>query len=237
MPADRRALRQQLAKRREKQLLVGFDFDCTLTVRHFYKVFAWCYAQRSAMHPHCEVFFQWCRDKKLEPGITDLSDPSDPMVSALDDFSKHAGEEGFREVFRELFLGGAERITMVAEWLRRMQQCGVEFAIVTAGTSTAVLRALLAAPEWMPFFPSDRIWDTQQGRHTIRSIAAMKALMLRDICPRAQRILLVDDSLGKDPPPKWVLDGCQVGIVELPYEGPGVDKVLLETIERELIQS
>lgn len=85
----------------------------------------------------------------------------------------------------------------------------LRFAIVTAGTSSALLRALAALPEWRngimfdvssrrlylhirlfesfqqkvawtkcssvvtpwvcrPFFPSDRIWDTSQGRHAIQ---------------------------------------------------------------------
>eukprot|EP00434_Breviolum_minutum_P041615 symbB.v1.2.037021.t1/scaffold5359.1/size28108/1 len=41
MPADRRALRKSLKLLREQRVLLGFDFDCTLSIRHFYKVFAW----------------------------------------------------------------------------------------------------------------------------------------------------------------------------------------------------
>mmetsp|Transcript_46153 Transcript_46153/g.83175 ORF Transcript_46153/g.83175 Transcript_46153/m.83175 type:complete len:239 (+) Transcript_46153:112-828(+) len=232
MPADRRALRQALSQQRAAPAarFVGFDFDCTLTVRHFFKVFAWCYAQRSSAHPHCKAFYDWCRERDVEHEIQELLDPSDPMSSALEDFCRHAGEKVFHEVFREVFLGGDERITMVASWLESMRQKGVEFGIVTAGTSTAVLRALSAAPEWQPFFPSVRIWDTQQGRHSIRSLAGHKVLMLRDICPTACRIVLVDDSIERDRPPQWVLDAAQVSLVDLPYEGPGVDQALLDKI-------
>ena len=100
----------------------------------------------------------------------------------------------------------------------------MRFAIITAGTSTALLRALAALPEWRPFFSSDRIWDTSQGRHAIQSIAGQKVLMLRDIHPKASGILLVDDSLERDAPPKWATEGAQVSLFSLPYEGPGLQE-------------
>merc|ERR1719223_2025797 len=155
------------------------------------------------------------------------SEEEDPMIGALEDFCRRAGEE----VFAELFLGGATRIAQVAAWLQRMQSQGVDFAVVTRGTSTAVLRALATVPEWMPFFPSCRIWDTSQNRHSIASGNAMKALMLRDMCPSASRVLLVDDSINQDPSPEWVLKAANVETFALPYEGPGVTEMHLKEIE------
>merc|ERR1712032_371909 len=100
------------------------------------------------------------------------------MNSALEDFCRKAGDDLFRKLFREVFLGGEDRITLLADWLDRLQDTSVEFAIITAGTSTAVLRALaVAVPEWLRFFPSDRIWDTSQGRHASKYAATQKVLI------------------------------------------------------------
>lgn len=213
--------------------LVGFDFDCTLTVRHYYKVLAWCYANnRTDAHPHSEAFFDWCDKTGVVPGLLRSSNPNDIMESALDDFAGKAGEDGFREAVREVFLGGSSRITMIADWLEKMTKEGVEFAIVTAGTSTSVFRALTAVPEWQPYFPLNRVWDTSHSRHSIRSTTSMKTLMLRDFSPKASGIVLVDDSLGRDPPDSWVLQAAKVDAVQLPYEGSGVDEAKLAEIEK-----
>ncbi|CAK0875017.1 unnamed protein product, partial [Prorocentrum cordatum] len=69
-----------------------------------------------------------------------------------------------------------------------------------------VMRALTTTPEWLPFFPSNRVWDSSQGRHAVASVAAQKALILRDLCPTASKIVLVDDALERDPPPGWLLE-------------------------------
>lgn len=251
-PADRRALRAALWREREAAVskrLVGFDFDCTLTVRHFYKVFAWGYHQGhlEAIYGHGEAlahgkaFVEWCRKHGIEPEIKedDGRRSNDHMVEALACFCRCEGEATFKELFREIFLGGDTRVALVAAWLEKMRGAGVEFAIVTAGISTAVLRALtLGAPEWLPFFSASSIWDSSQARHSdaTLSVTAKKALMLRDISPSAKRILLVDDSLSRDRPPKWVLEGAGVETFELPYEGPGVDEESLKAIEAAILR-
>lgn len=212
--------------------LVGFDFDCTLTVRHYYKVFAWSYANnRSDVHPHSQAFFDWCSENGVKPGLLRSSNPNDPMESALDDFAGKAGEDRFREAVREVFLGGSSRITMIADWLEKMNKEGVEFGIITAGTSTSVFRALTAAPEWQPYFPLNRVWDTSHSRFSIKSTTSMKTLMLRDFSPKASSIVLVDDSLGRDPPDSWVLKAAKVDAVQLPYESSGIDEAKLAEIE------
>eukprot|EP00747_Dinoflagellata_sp_TGD_P209564 gnl/TRDRNA2_/TRDRNA2_82947_c0_seq1.p1 gnl/TRDRNA2_/TRDRNA2_82947_c0~~gnl/TRDRNA2_/TRDRNA2_82947_c0_seq1.p1 ORF type:complete len:259 (+),score=43.72 gnl/TRDRNA2_/TRDRNA2_82947_c0_seq1:58-834(+) len=217
--------------------LIGFDFDCTLTSRHFFKVFAWGFASgNERAHRHCPEFFQWCRSKGIQPGMQSPAG-GDAMNAALDEFCFCYGEELFREAFRNIFLGGEERIAMIANWLQRMSGNGVEFSIVTAGTSTAVLRGLCTVPEWLRYFNSNRIWDTQQGRHRVGSIMSMKALMLRDISPDASKILLVDDSMVNDAPFPWVLEAAQVVAFDgdLPYEGPGLDAELLKQVEHALM--
>mmetsp|Transcript_148944 Transcript_148944/g.371115 ORF Transcript_148944/g.371115 Transcript_148944/m.371115 type:complete len:296 (-) Transcript_148944:29-916(-) len=220
-----------------KKLFIGFDFDCTLTVRHFYKVFAWGYAQHNnSAHDHCKAFAEWCREHDVESEMLRDAMGNDPMVAAVEDFCRQGGEAAFRDLFREVFLGGEERIALIASWLGRMQRSGVEFAIVTAGVSVSVLRALSAVPEWLPFFSSGRVWDTQQSRHCVTSVAGTKALMLRDLSPDAARILLVDDSLVRDTPPQWVLKASGVETFELPYEGPGVSAESLKAIEEAILR-
>lgn len=219
--------------------VVGFDFDCTITVRHFFKVFAWGYAQgHMGVHAHCKNFLDWCEERGVSPEMQSQPDPGDLIGSALEDFCRLSGDAAFRGVFREVFCGGEERIRMLTDWMDRMRNAGVEFAIVTAGTSTAVVRALaVGVPEWLPFFPSDRVWDTQQGRHACRGVAAQKVLMLRDICPKAAQIVFVDDSVERDRPPAWSMAGAQVELFveNLPYEGPGITAPMLEKLEKQLL--
>lgn len=246
MPADRRALRKHLVARRDSGLggrkLIGFDFDCTLTVCHFYKVFAWGYAQANPQaHEHCKAFFEWCDERELITSLRitslrEVKDFNDPMGAALEDFNKRYGEQAFKEVFREVFLGGSQRIGEVAARLETLSREGVEMAIVTAGTSTAVLRALTAVPEWQPFFPASHVWDTSQGRHNVRSVIDTKLLILRDICPSARKMLLVDDSLSREKPTPWVLSAAGAEVYEgLKYEGTGLDEAHLQEIEQRML--
>jgi len=220
--------------------LLGFDFDCTLTVRHFYKVFAWGYLSgNAASHPHYQEFVAWCKERGIDPaavrGEADMD--RDFMAKALDDFTRRNGEEAFSKLFRELFLGGEDRIRSLAQWLERLDAKGVQFAIITAGTSTAVLRGLNCAPELRRFIPSSRVWDCSQGRHSIRSVMGQKVLILRDLCPEASGIVLVDDSFPKDTPPSWAPAAAGVTLFEgLPYEGPGLSGDLLEQVEKEILK-
>lgn len=39
------------------------------------------------------------------------------MTEALDFFCEHAGDDGFKEMYREVFLGGEERIKTITDWL------------------------------------------------------------------------------------------------------------------------
>eukprot|EP00439_Symbiodinium_sp_Y106_P029580 s4607_g3.t1 len=188
MPEDRRALREALKRQRQRTILVGFDFDCTLTIRHFYKVFAWCVPFRTEAHPHYEAFLDWCEEHELDLGEVQFTTgvgrgvEPDVVLALLD---RSVGEDKLHELLREVFFGGAERINAIASWLQQLSRSGAEFAIVTAGISTSVLRVLNAVPEWQPFFPSDRIWDVQQSRHSVQSVSTSKVLLLRDICPKA----------------------------------------------------
>eukprot|EP00929_Paragymnodinium_shiwhaense_P029114 TRINITY_DN16762_c0_g1_i3.p1 TRINITY_DN16762_c0_g1~~TRINITY_DN16762_c0_g1_i3.p1 ORF type:complete len:581 (+),score=122.18 TRINITY_DN16762_c0_g1_i3:92-1834(+) len=219
--------------------LIGFDFDCTLTVKHFFKIFAWGYMHSNLQaHPHCMDFFKWCEEHELGFEPIRQPDQHDPMNCALDHFCGLHGLETFHKLFREVLLGGEDRIRLVADWLQGMQDAGCEFCIVTAGTSSAVMRGLAAVPEWQQYFPSNRVWDTQQGRHAARrSVGGQKALMMRDIYPEAQKILFVDDALVKDPAPEWTLAAAGVHVFHgnLPYEGPGIHAGNLPHIKEQML--
>ena len=108
----------------------------------------------------------------------DVDRGGDMMIAALEHFHAVNGDDLFRNMFRQVFLDGEEWINMIAAWLEKMRNKGVAFVIMTAGTSTAVLRALIAVPEWQAFFPSSRIWDTQLGRHSFSSTTACKVMTL-----------------------------------------------------------
>lgn len=247
MPLDRRQLRSQLSAQRQLRApkapvgFIGFDFDCTLTVRHFYKCFCFCYAngQRGA-HPHGEALYQWCSQHGIEaenhrvnPHMRD----GEMINMAVEEFCRNSGEDKFHQLFREVFLGGEERIQAIASWLQRASDEGIEFAIVTAGIATSVLRALVGVPEWLKFFPSSRIWDSSQSRHSVRSVMSAKALTLRDICPGPCKIFLIDDSFVNDKPPNWLLEASNVEVVGLEYEGSGVDMAFLEDIQKRVLGS
>ncbi|CAJ1424592.1 unnamed protein product, partial [Effrenium voratum] len=156
------------------------------------------------------------------------------MDGILNEFTRKSGADTLKDLLREVFFGGEARIKLVAESLSRMQQAGADFGIVTAGTSTGVLRVLTAVPEWMPFFPSNRIWDTSQGRHSIGSVAGQKVLMLRDIASAQASIMLVDDSLDRDPPAEWAVQAAKVALFSLPYEGPGLQEDSLKQLEEDV---
>eukprot|EP00913_Durusdinium_trenchii_P035655 g33365.t1 len=118
MPADRRALRQSLKRLRERHILVGFDFDCTLSVRHFYKVFAWCYPQGAQNHAHYQAFSDFCTARELSPKLEMLPRGQQlDMDAILNEFCRQSGEEVLYELLREVFFGGPERINLIASWL------------------------------------------------------------------------------------------------------------------------
>lgn len=215
--------------------LIGFDFDCTLTSTHFYKAFAWGYSQ-GQRNGFADKLMGWCKARGLPEGVSIDAHSGyhqDPMTDALEFFCTNAGDKQFREMFRDLFLGGEERIQLITTWLAKSQlDHGCEYAIVTAGQSSAVLRALnTAVPEWTPFFPNANVWDTSQSRHAATSVAGAKCLMLRDLRPDARWILLVDDALKKDVVPGWITTCTKVESWDkLVYEGPGISAHDLEQI-------
>ncbi|CAE7351866.1 unnamed protein product [Symbiodinium sp. CCMP2592] len=203
---------------------IGLDFDCTITVRHFYKCLACGIVMgKPSAHPHCRDFVAWLR----KAGVTDLSvhqaPDVHPIILAVEALAKRLGEPKFKQMLREVFFGGEARIKLLTAWFTAKKSEGACFAIITAGVASSVSMALEAVPEWDDFFPTDLVLDVGACRHQVMSVTGQKSLMLRDLRPTIPRILLVDDSLGEDPPPAWVLRRSQVIPVALPYEGQGLD--------------
>eukprot|EP00438_Fugacium_kawagutii_P015232 Skav206124 [mRNA] locus=scaffold172:254946:255518:+ [translate_table: standard] len=183
-------------------------------------------------HPHCAVLNAWLKrhNVKLEAPQAEVH----WMVSAVEALNEKLGPK-FRLLIREVFLGGEERIQQLTEWFARKAAEGVQFAIITAGIASSVSMALEAVPEWDRFFPPDLVLDLSASRHQVLSITGQKALMLRDLRPSSSRILLVDDSLGEDPIPSWILRRSQVKFVALPYEGTGLDLPKCAEVDAELV--
>ncbi|CAJ1434826.1 unnamed protein product [Effrenium voratum] len=206
---------------------VGLDFDCTITVRHYYKCLATGLVMgRPSGHPHCPAFMAWLRREKTAVTPQDLEArvPNEhPILCAVECLQEKLGEEKFKQLIREVFLGGDERIQQLTAWLTAKKKEGVDFAIITAGLASTVSIALEAVPEWDDFFPTDVVLDVGASRHQVLSVTGQKALMLRDLRPLA-RIILVDDSLGEDPIPAWIRRRAQVFSVALPYEGSGLSQ-------------
>ncbi|CAE7943840.1 SHL2, partial [Symbiodinium necroappetens] len=172
-------------------------------------------------------------------GITDLSVPQapdvHPIILAVEALAKRLGEPKFKQMLREVFFGGEARIKLLTAWFTAKKNEGACFAIITAGVASSVSMALEAVPEWDDFFPTDLVLDVGACRHQVMSVTGQKSLMLRDLRPTIPRILLVDDSLGEDPPPAWVLRRSQVIPVALPYEGQGLDDESLARVDVALL--
>ena len=232
-PADPATKKTVTADSADSSQLIGLDFDCTITVRHFYKSVANLLMGKPMAHPHCAIFHAWLKKEgvKLEvPQQTDVH----WMVSAVETLSHVLGADRFRHLIRAVFLGGEERIQHLTAWFARKDQEGIHFAIITAGVASSVSMALEAVPEWDRFFPTDVVLDLSQSRHQVPSITGQKALILRDLRPMA-RIVLVDDSLREDPIPTWILRRSQVKFVALPYEGTGLNLQRCADVDAELL--
>lgn len=216
--------------------LIGFDFDCTITVRHYYKCLAWGLAGgNESAHPHCKVLFDWLRARKISPQAPHGNQNLDAVVVVTEFLIQTLGSAQFRALFREVFLGGEDRISVLTAWLREKRNNNVEMAIITAGIASAVSRALqVAVPEWSSFFPPDMVLDIGHHRHQVNSITGAKALILRDRCQASKIILLVDDSLCKDELPDWIASSAHVKPVGLPYEGSGLEKKVFHEIDTAL---
>mmetsp|Transcript_17258 Transcript_17258/g.38040 ORF Transcript_17258/g.38040 Transcript_17258/m.38040 type:complete len:151 (+) Transcript_17258:172-624(+) len=129
--------------------------------------------------------------------------------------------ESFSAAF---FLGGDERIKLITDWMKAETSKGNVFAVVTAGQASAVTYVLqLAVPEWIPYLPSGRVWDSQQSRHAVGAVILHKLMILRDICPDAKVVVLVDDALAKeDVSPQWLGATGAVCYNGLQYEDCGL---------------
>lgn len=216
--------------------LIGFDFDCTITVRHYYKCLAWGLAAgNEGAHLHCKFLFDWLRARSFPPKVPQGNHQLDAVVVVTEFLIQALGPAQFSALFREVFLGGEDRIAALTTWLREKKRANVDMAIITAGIASAVSLALqVAVPEWSDFFPPDVVLDISQNRHQVTSITGAKALILRDHRHVSNQILLVDDSLCKDALPDWISTCAGVKPISLPYEGSGLEKKVFQEVDAAL---
>jgi hypothetical protein len=224
---------------------IAFDFDCTLTVRHLYKALAWGFLpdghpQRPPDHPHHPEMEAWVKEN--EPTLLHATrlnpqwrpEPPAPVneVSTVLDFLASTDADAYRRLMRDFFFGGDQRIIEMQAFFRDLEARGAELYILTAGVASSVSQVLaMAVPEWLQFFPSNRIYDVGHHRHKVSSIVGMKMLILRDVA--GKKGFLVDDSLAKEALESWVPDACEIRPLDiLEYEGEGIHQAERETIMR-----
>eukprot|EP00913_Durusdinium_trenchii_P031159 g29176.t1 len=145
-------------------------------------------------HPHSAVFNAWLKRHRVNLEVPEVPDSDhwtlgrrmkaawsgeghvDVMVSGVERLTKQLGEKKFKEMIREVFLGGEERIQELTEWFTKKTNDGISFAIITAGVASTDR-----------FFPTDLVLDLSGSRHQVLSVTGQKALMLRDLRPTATR--------------------------------------------------
>jgi hypothetical protein len=241
---------RQAVRPAPQAVAIGFDFDCTLTVRHLYKALAWGFLpnghpQRPPDHPHHPEMEMWVKEKeptllhatRLDPQWRPERPAPANEVSTVLDFLASQDAEASRRLMRDFFLGGDQRIAEMAAFFRDLETRGAELYILTAGVAASVSQLLATAvPEWLPFFPSNRVHDIGHHRHKVSSIAGVKMLILRDIAGKPG--FLIDDSLAKEPLEAWVPDASGIrGLDILEYEGEGIQQAERETIMRYLLEA
>ena len=67
-PADPATAKTSKTVTVDSSQLIGLDFDCTITVRHFYKSVANLLMGKPMAHPHCAIFHAWLKKEGGETG-------------------------------------------------------------------------------------------------------------------------------------------------------------------------
>lgn len=218
---------------------IALDFDHTLTARHIYKALGPGYynGQRD-VHADSEDFATWClarqlptslpEERRIDEGYAQHDDRL--RVHAVLDYFDHCGCT--RELFREFFMGGEDRIDSMTRWLRdRAATC--QLLIVTAGFASVVVRLIASAmPEWASLLPAGAIQDVHSQRWLgVSSVLARKLLTVRDVRPLAAGVLLVDDAASSHAIPPWALKVTKAQAYNgLEFEAGGLQEMHLRAV-------
>ena len=219
--------------------IIVFDWDCTITCKHLFKVLA-------GWPQYCGALSEWCSHR-------DIPDPikipmKESIVERMAFGGGAEGEELLRRVFREFMMGGEERIAAVKDVLtelRTVHKCTL--CVLTRG-ETASLRILFdkIIPDWAPLFEGGWIANTFNDYFTCDASGALSAQMpglstvgtrggevtkeaiLEAIFPFTQEtVMLVDDSISRG---STLISstapgerGGSIQLLDLPLEADGLN--------------
>ena len=155
--------------------VIVFDWDCTVTSQHLYKILA-------GWPPYCEPFSEWCDAQGIPDPI------KTPMRgSIVERMSFGGGDEGdalLRRAVREFMMGGEARIAALKELLVELRTVhGCTLCVLTRG-ETSSLRIIFdkVLPDWAPLFEGGWIANTANEYFTCGASGALSEHLLpRDL--------------------------------------------------------
>jgi hypothetical protein len=146
--------------------VVVYDWDCTITSRHMFKVL-------SDWSGYAEDFERWCTAQNIPSPLREPLDPSRGIVSRMEFGGGDAGRALLRRVIREYFLGGEERVAELTAHFQRLQAAeggGCKLCVLTRGETASLRLAFeVGVPEWSPYFVGGWIANARQQYFTITS--------------------------------------------------------------------
>mmetsp|Transcript_64560 Transcript_64560/g.120178 ORF Transcript_64560/g.120178 Transcript_64560/m.120178 type:complete len:290 (+) Transcript_64560:96-965(+) len=228
------------------QIVVCFDWDCTITCRHMYKAFAG--GQWSQVHS--KPFQAWCQEHQLPNPLSARarSSVTDRML-CLEDAIGASGAQHVKVICREYFLGGEERIKMLVRLFKALQDGKCILCILTRGEAPALRLCFeRAIPELACYFTQGWIGDTsgeyfkvgedgkisrmKTGLHTSNSAREppKEAILEENFSLTKQKVVLVDDSIIPQSTKGITIKtqkGESSGLIhqlDLPFEKVGIDE-------------
>lgn len=216
--------------------IVVFDWDCTLTSRHLYKILA-------GWSPYCGPFSEWCVAHDI-PDPIKIPMRHGSIVERMAFGGAGEGDEMLRRAFREYMMGGEERIAAIKELLVELHTVhGCTLCVLTRG-ETASLRVVFdkVLPDWAPLFEGGWVANTANEYFTcdasgmlseqmsgLTTGGASKENMLEQLFPfDSHTVLLVDDSISHgsslvSSTTPGELGGGVIHLLDLPLEQRGLD--------------
>ena len=219
--------------------IIVFDWDCTITATHMFKVL-------SGWEGYCEPFSAWC----VEQGIDDpLRIPVRESICERMEFGGGAaGLAALKKVFVTFFMGGEERMAQVKAALTTLKHThGCRLCVLTRG-DTASLRIVfdkVLDESWAELFEGGWIANTFNDYFTCSGTGALSATtpgltsigregdgskesIIEAVFPFTDEVvMLVDDSISRGS----ILaatsapgnHGGSISLLDLPMEKDGLD--------------
>ena len=217
------------------QLVVVFDWDCTITSKHMFKTLAgWA--------EYGEELRQFCVARKI---IDPLSLPMEDSICERMQFGGGAeGDALLRTVFVEFFMGGEKRAAEVKKLLSTLRSNGATLCVLTRG-ETDSLREVFGRvlQDWAPFFEGGWIGNTLNDFFTVEPDGSLSSVrgglseltgektkqqLLEAVFPFATHaVLLVDDDISRETNKVLASSapgarGGFISLLDLPLENDGL---------------